>query len=205
MSSPSVRATFEIHSSVFLITIQSDTMSAGEGQTCKPDSPGWLANKQAIWTQSPLTVNDVSSDSVGRFCVTPASQLVCQRPSRNNSASFLNRNAIATPLFIAACITKAPERLPASCPSGYRSELTDRIRPREGEVRVLREIDPEGEVSIPPTRDRIAELEPRVLVLLDHIKVEREPEIGRNDWLEDPWITRTGIAAVLSLSCLRPF
>ncbi len=35
--------------------------------------PGCAA--QAAWNQSPLSVNDVSFDRVGRNCVTPAAQL----------------------------------------------------------------------------------------------------------------------------------
>jgi hypothetical protein len=44
------------------------------GRACKPDCLGTIANKQVVWNQPPLTVNDVNFGSVDRFCVTPASQ-----------------------------------------------------------------------------------------------------------------------------------
>jgi hypothetical protein len=40
----------------------------------KPDSPGSIADTQLVWIQSRSTVNDANLGSVGRFCVTPASQ-----------------------------------------------------------------------------------------------------------------------------------
>jgi len=46
------------------------------GRACKPDSPGCTVNKQVVWNQRLLTVNDVNLGSVGRFCVTLASHTV---------------------------------------------------------------------------------------------------------------------------------
>jgi hypothetical protein len=45
-------------------------------RTCKPNSPGCIASRQLIWNQSPRRVNDVNLGSDGRFCVTPASQIL---------------------------------------------------------------------------------------------------------------------------------
>ena len=47
-------------------------------RTCKPNSPGCVANRQLICNQSRCSVNDVNFVSVGRFCVTPASQWVAR-------------------------------------------------------------------------------------------------------------------------------
>jgi hypothetical protein len=49
------------------------TISCGS-RTCKPNSPGCVANRQVIRNHSSGVVNDVNSGRGERFCVTPASQ-----------------------------------------------------------------------------------------------------------------------------------
>jgi hypothetical protein len=44
------------------------------GRACKPDSPVNVESAELVWNQPRRTVNDVSLASVGRICVTLASQ-----------------------------------------------------------------------------------------------------------------------------------
>jgi hypothetical protein len=53
-------------------------------RTCKPNSPGHVAATEVIEAESWLSVKNVKIVSVGRFCVTPASQsAVAYRVLRN--------------------------------------------------------------------------------------------------------------------------
>jgi hypothetical protein len=58
------------------------------GEPCKPDCPGRVANTQLVWVQSPMTVNDVNTGIVGRFCVTRASQSALPLPTQAFAAGF---------------------------------------------------------------------------------------------------------------------
>jgi hypothetical protein len=51
---------------------------------------GCIANKQVVWNQSSLTVNDVSFGSVGKNCVTPAATLDGPSLSRRIPYGLLN-------------------------------------------------------------------------------------------------------------------
>src|SRR6202030_1285575 len=44
--------------------------------TCQPDSPANIESEELVWNQPHQPVNDVSFASVGRICVTLASQFL---------------------------------------------------------------------------------------------------------------------------------
>ena len=57
---------------------QTKVLKKNSGRARKPDSPVDIADTQLVLNQSVLHVNSVNSASVGRFCVTPASQIINQ-------------------------------------------------------------------------------------------------------------------------------
>ena len=59
---------------------------------------------------------------------------------------------------------------------GERDSEVFTLEPGKHGVKVLKQIDSEAAVTEPLTWDRIAELEPQVLVLLDEIRTERPHE-----------------------------
>jgi hypothetical protein len=84
-------------------------LKKNSGRACKPDSPVDIADTQLVLNQSVLHVNSVNSASVGRFCVTPASQIINQITKLEKHLNALQMCEL--PKYVLHCPTIESESL----------------------------------------------------------------------------------------------